>query len=716
MSTTARTPASEPTPLAEALARYDRAALAPRLERAAEQRFLVLERFPREAWPSLPLEQYALGVEGSEETFCNLLERRTPDLGSIRGGTAHKLLVFKRKSGDWYFKPDYGTVEAAWEKVREAFVQAFEYADNDDWEAIDSLSPLHGGPALRLKALHVYFPEAVLPVYSHEHLAHFLRLLAGPGALDRSLTAVRLNRRLLRAARSVPGFSGWNTSEIAWFLYDWADPRRSPDARPVADAAVPAPLARVPRPEPRAPSDPLLLEIAEALERKKQVVLHGPPGTGKTYAARRFAVWWLLARLGYPDPARALEDAKYFAQAERTLSTVQVTRKVWWAVANPKEWTWDRLFVDGSASYRYGRVRRNFALAQPGDLVIGYQSAPSKRIVALARVTKALGTHEGSEPTIVLAPVAPVRNGPSYDDLAVNPTLAAAEPLRLRNQGALFSLTPDEAEHALALIAERDPSVEEFVEHAAGVGPLTRLTFHPSYSYEDFVEGLRPAPSAAGTLNLKLEDGVFKRVCREARQQPGKPFLVVIDEINRAHIAKVFGELVTLLEADKRELSVTLPQSKERFAIPSNVYLLGTMNTADRSIKLLDAAVRRRFAFVELAPDPGLLGPGRVGPLGLAAFLGGLNERLARAYGRERRIGHSFLMRDGAPVATLAEFAGAFRQEILPLLEEYCYDDYGTLAGLLGGAFVDAEAQEIDRAMLGDAERLAAALAEEFPG
>src|SRR5690606_18660653 len=120
--------------------------------------------------------------------------------------------------------------------------------------------------------------------------------------------------------------------------------------------------------------------------------------------------------------------------------------------------------------------------------------------------------------------------------------------------------------------------------------PLTRLTFHASYSYEDFIEGFRPVAAKDGNLALRLEDGIFKRVCREAQANPDKPYLVLIDEINRANVAKVLGELITLLERDKRGMRVSLPQSKESFTIPPNVYVLATMNTADRSIKLLDAA------------------------------------------------------------------------------------------------------------------------------
>ena len=164
---------------------------------------------------------------------------------------------------------------------------------------------------------------------------------------------------------------------------------------------------------------------------------------------------------------------------------------------------------------------------------------------------------------------------------------------------------------------------------------------------------------------------------------------MLIDEINRANVAKVFGELITLLEMDKRGLLVTLPQSKESFCIPPNVYLLGTMNTADRSIKLLDAALRRRFAFIELMPDVELLRGAKVGTLALDDFLEELNRRIAKTEGREKQIGHSFLLEGDEPITEPDEFARRFRQEILPLLQEYCYDDYSALASYIGAKLVE---------------------------
>ena len=391
------------------------------------------------------------------------------------------------------------------------------------------------------------------------------------------------------------------------------------------------------------PVDALYRDVAEALARKGQVILYGPPGTGKTFTARRFSVWWLLKQLGTESP-EILSDPKAFAQAEEKLSSAQVVRRVWWIVANPKEWSWDRLFKEKRVQYRYGRRQRNYPLVRRGDLVVGYQSTPDKRLVVLARISREMFTNSSGEPSIELEPVVKINDGPTYDELQKDETLNKSEPMQFRNQGTLFALTEDEFDHLAALLSEREPDLRRQLEGGDVVGPLTRLTFHASYSYEDFIEGYRPVDSRNGTLSLKLEDGIFKRVCRAAQANPKKPYLVLIDEINRANVAKVFGELITLLEKDKRGLLISLPQSKEAFTIPPNVYVLATMNTADRSIKLLDAALRRRFSFIELIPDPTLLAGGKIGALVLSQFLEELNRRIAAKEGREKQTRPSYLM------------------------------------------------------------------------
>nr|MDT0667934.1 AAA family ATPase [Micromonospora sp. DSM 115978] len=124
---------------------------------------------------------------------------------------------------------------------------------------------------------------------------------------------------------------------------------------------------------------------------------------------------------------------------------------------------------------------------------------------------------------------------------------------------------------------------------------VSMVTFHPSYGYEDFVEGFKPVPSSGGGLTLERADGVFMRLCRQAATAPDRWFLLVIDEINRGDLPRVLGDVVTLLERDKRDLPVRLPVSGRSFAVPSNVLVIGTMNTADRSIGHIDAAIRRRF-------------------------------------------------------------------------------------------------------------------------
>ena len=211
------------------------------------------------------------------------------------------------------------------------------------------------------------------------------------------------------------------------------------------------------------------------------------------------------------------------------------------------------------------------------------------------------------------------------------------------------------------------------------------VTFHQSYGYEEFVEGLRPAPNEDGQAGFRLmpTPGVLKRIADRARSDRENAYVLVIDEINRANVSKVMGELITLLEEDKRqgeanEIAVTLPHSRKRFTLPSNLHILGTMNTADRSIALIDTALRRRFQFEEMVPKPELLSV--VEGVDLPAVLETINNRLEYLIGRDHLIGHAWLMN----VGTKAEVDDIMRRKIIPLIAEYFYDDWRKVRAVLG--------------------------------
>jgi 5-methylcytosine-specific restriction protein B len=273
------------------------------------------------------------------------------------------------------------------------------------------------------------------------------------------------------------------------------------------------------------------------------------------------------------------------------------------------------------------------------------------------------------------------------------------------------------AEHAandLASLAAFGKLFQELNEserttvHGEGenVGLVRLCCFHPAYGYEDFLEGYRPK-TVNGQVVFELRDGVFKRLCSDAIKSPDQNFYLIIDEINRGDIPRIFGELLTTLEKDKRGKRIILPVSQEVFSIPKNVFLVGTMNTADRSISLLDAALRRRFGFVELMPDGSVLKDFAVAGIALKAWFDALNTRIRDHVGRDARnlqIGHSYLMQGGSPLKDIATLKRAIRDDIIPLLEEYCYEDYGTLAKILGEQIVDLESQRIRQELFDDGQ------------
>jgi 5-methylcytosine-specific restriction enzyme B len=276
---------------------------------------------------------------------------------------------------------------------------------------------------------------------------------------------------------------------------------------------------------------------------------------------------------------------------------------------------------------------------------------------------------------------------------------------KLRLAPAVFDKSPDSTWYLAGdwqeVCADLVDTVNAYQAGSPSVGVIHRysfVTFHQSYGYEEFVEGLRPVlgeDAENGEVKYEIRSGVFKELCDKARKNPGHRFAMVIDEINRGNISKIFGELITLIEPDKREgmqntISVTLPYSLEAFSIPSNVDIIGTMNTADRSLALVDTALRRRFEFIESMPDPSELAGVTVSHNGvdieIKQLLTKLNDRIEALYDRDHTVGHAYFIRLKylKEADRFSELKTVFKNKIIPLLEEYFFEDWQKIRLVLG--------------------------------
>jgi 5-methylcytosine-specific restriction protein B len=217
----------------------------------------------------------------------------------------------------------------------------------------------------------------------------------------------------------------------------------------------------------------------------------------------------------------------------------------------------------------------------------------------------------------------------------------------------------------------------ELTQHFTGPrGEYEVVVFHASYSYEDFVEGLRPRASGSG-IDYPVVDGPLKRIAARARTRPKNRFVILIDEINRGNLARIFGELILMLEY--RNYDVLLPYSGERFQLPENIYLLGTMNSADRGIALVDYALRRRFAFIEYPPSGEVLAryfdknQPKINASIVLKLLTALNRKIRseKSLGKSFEVGHAFFME---PELDETKLEWIWRFKIMPLLGEYYFD------------------------------------------
>lgn len=237
----------------------------------------------------------------------------------------------------------------------------------------------------------------------------------------------------------------------------------------------------------------------------------------------------------------------------------------------------------------------------------------------------------------------------------------------------------------------RDAAIQEY-QKMLDAGRIVFVTFHQSMSYEDFIEGIKPEPTKDGKITYAVKNGIFKELCAKAENDKSQNYVMIIDEINRGNVANIFGELISLIEDDKRlgaseELHAELPYSHTIFGVPKNVYIIGTMNTADRSVEALDSALRRRFIFKEMMPKSELV-PEKNNVRSIFEII---NQRIEVLKDREHQIGHSYFM----GVENEDDLKDVFYDKIIPLLQEYFYGDYEKIRLVLGEGFVKKESASV---------------------
>lgn len=397
-------------------------------------------------------------------------------------------------------------------------------------------------------------------------------------------------------------------------------------------------------------------KVDNSIERKNSLVpknnmplnqiLYGPPGTGKTYQ---------------------LQDTyfKKFTVQETSLNREQYLENIvsdlkWWQVAAIALLDLKRSKVTDIVSHELLQIKIKLSNSKnPNATIWGYLQHYTDPECEYVRVAD-----------------------------------RSSNPIFYKDQSSFWEVKEDlleqyypEAFLILEEVKNYQPNPDKFIKNYEFV------TFHQSFSYEDFIEGIKPnLDDEENNVSYRIEDGIFKKMCLKADADRENQYAIFIDEINRGNVSAIFGELITLIEDDKRlgeenELKAKLPYSKTELGVPPNLHIFGTMNTADRSVEALDSALRRRFTFEELMPLPGLLGGITFSGFNLEEVLKTINERIEALLDRDHTIGHSYFIKiENGDVVALSQ---AFQNKIIPLLQEYFYHDYEKIALILGEGFVE---------------------------
>lgn len=451
------------------------------------------------------------------------------------------------------------------------------------------------------------------------------------------------------------------------------------------------------------------------------------------YPAHKLVLKTLTGISKYPDFVRNLND---IVVEGNLITTTQSTppKHYWWLVAAPDVWKFSDINVGEVMEYTLlnengnkRRVYQNFLDAKAGDIVIGYASTPTLQVVALGEIAK-----DTDEQHLYFRKTEQLLNPIDYSIIKGYEELQGMECMAGGGRGTLFKVTEDEYQLLMELIRKDNPILtsgsidiytdERFLNEvymsasdlqklkalikkkqnvilqgAPGVGKtftaerlaytlmgkidkqrVEMVQFHQNYSYEDFILGYKP--NADGGFELK--HGVFYKFCKKALNTPDKDFFFIIDEINRGNLSKIFGELLMLIENCYRSREIKLAYTDELFTVPKNLYIIGMMNTADRSLAMIDYALRRRFSFFEMYPGFATEGF-KSYQLSLAnekldkliQGIQGLNEAISSddSLGNGFCIGHSYFCNQTE--FSMEWLENVVEYDIEPMLKEYWFDD-----------------------------------------
>ncbi|MCI1732988.1 MAG: EVE domain-containing protein [Bacteroidales bacterium] len=426
-----------------------------------------------------------------------------------------------------------------------------------------------------------------------------------------------------------------------------------------------------------------------------------------------------------------------FAKKIKNLFNDKTEKNYWWLVASPKIWSLAKMPVGEVQNYtlyndngNQRKVFQNFLDAKKGDIVIGYEATPVKQVVALAVVEKS-----ADDKAIYFKKTEALLNPIDYSEIKDNPELNNMEFIRNKN-GSFFKLTPEEYNTLIDIIREDNPiqtpkqypgykqdqflkevfiQPEEYarlkllllskkniiLQGAPGVGKtfsakrlaysimgekdnsrIEFIQFHQNYSYEDFIMGYKPKEGGG----FELKRGVFYNFCKKAQNDPSKAYFFIIDEINRGNLSKIFGELLMLIERDYRggKNEIRLAYNDETFFVPENLYIIGMMNTADRSLAMIDYALRRRFSFFDIRPG--------FDSNGFKTYKASMKNELFNqvidaikninkdiekddSLGKGFCIGHSYFCNQSS--IDKMWLSNVINYDIIPMLSEYWFDNKG---------------------------------------